>query len=56
MAMMDVFLTWMTAECNLSLPSLEEVLKKCPVRVSEDDDYFSLTRKIKAYMLDKVKR
>ena len=42
----SIFLTWMTAECGISLPPLEDVLKSCPIEVNEKDDYGTLTRKI----------
>ena len=42
----SIFLTWMTAECGISLPPLEDVLKTCPIEVDEQDDYETLTRKI----------
>ncbi|MCR4883405.1 MAG: hypothetical protein K6A68_07535 [Clostridiales bacterium] len=46
----DIFLTWMTAECDLALPSLEEVLESCPIEVDDQDDYDSLTAKIAALL------
>lgn len=51
----NVFLTWMTAECGDSLPSLEEVLKKCPIDVEEQDDYSTLTKKITDLIRDSAK-
>ncbi len=39
----DVFLTWMTAECDVSLPKLSEALKTCPIEINEKDDYHTLS-------------
>ena len=46
----NVFLTWMTAECDMSLPPLKEVLKTCPIEVNEQDDYSTLTQKIAEFL------
>ena len=46
----DIFLTWMTAECDLALPSLEDVLESCPIQVDDQDDFDSLTAKIAALL------
>ena len=52
----DIFLNWMTAECDLSLPSLEEVLTSCPISVDVDVDYETLTSRIASYLRDQEKR
>lgn len=52
----DIFLTWMTAECDRSLPSLKEVLALCPIPVDEEDDYDTLTSRIASYVWEREKR
>lgn len=46
----DGFLTWMTMECDMSLPKLADALKTCPIEVDEKDDYERITKKIKTYI------
>jgi len=46
----------MTAECGISLPALESVLKTCPIEVEEQDDYETLTRKITGLLQDRDKK
>ena len=46
----DVFLTWMTSECDLSLPSLKDVLASCPIPVDMENDYDTLTSRIASYL------
>ena len=46
----NAFLTWVTVECAMSLPKLSDVLKTCPVVIDENDDYNTLTQKIKAHL------
>ncbi len=52
----SVFLTWMTAECGILLPPLEDVLKTCPIKVDEQDDYKTLGQKISDLLLDRDKK
>ena len=44
----ESFLAWMDTECCSYLPSLEDVLKTCPIEVCEQDDFETLTRKIES--------
>ena len=41
----------MTAECDIRLPSLTDVLKRYPFEVSEEDNYLSLTKKIRELLI-----
>ena len=52
----DVFLTWMTAECDMSLPELASIVITCPIDIDEKDDYCALTQKIREYINLKEKR
>ena len=45
----DNFLTWMTAECDLSLTSLKDVLASCPIPINTEDDYDTLISRIASY-------
>ena len=52
----SVFLIWVETECDLYLPSLEDVLKTCPIDVNKQDDYEALTRKITNLIQERDKK
>lgn len=46
----ESYLAWMETECCSYLPSLEDILKTCPIEVRKQDDYETLTQKIEEYI------
>lgn len=47
----DCFATWYLAECGYWLPDMEEILKECPIEVSESDTAESVNQKFQKYLL-----
>lgn len=43
-------LVWMICECGVELPDRQEVLKKCPIDINENDDTESIEIKIRSYV------
>jgi hypothetical protein len=47
----DCFATWYLAECCYDLPDMEEILKRCPIEVSESDTTESMSKKFQNHFL-----